>query len=90
MVVGEAGEGAMRKDEGSNIQRIKVVWIKFTSHDFVYFNFPTHLWIRPVTVQYEGVEDEPVNIQTGKFGNNFMLRPISTATSIYSNCKCAP
>lgn len=40
---------------------------------------------RPVTVCYEGVGDEPVDIQTGKFGNNFTLRQISTATSIYGN-----
>ena len=36
---------------------------------------------------YEGVGDEPVDIQTGKFGKIFMLRRISTATSIYSNLK---
>ena len=39
---------------------------------------------------YEGVGDEPVDIQTGKFEKIFTLRRFSTATPIYSNRKCAP
>ena len=44
---------------------------------------------RPVTM-YEGVGDEPVDIQTGIFGNNFMLRLISTATPIYVTVNVRP